>query len=128
MRLGMLNPPPVDHHYQQHYEAEQSESWHHHQGDDPHHPAHTGVRGSGHVGQDGPVWKVTHAHGCLTKKKKEYSSDLHKLICNFKVLMSRISVKLLHVSNQNSGGKSFVGVACSAICQIIFFDASTGSR
>lgn len=46
---------PVDHHDQQHDEAKKSEGGHHHQGDNPHHPAHPWVRGSGYVGQDGRV-------------------------------------------------------------------------
>lgn len=59
MRASVFDLLPVDHHDQQHDEAEKSESWHHHQGDNPHHPAHSWMRSSRYIGQDGPVWNST---------------------------------------------------------------------
>lgn len=86
----MLSSPPVDHYDQQHYEAEQSESRHHHQGDDPHHPAHPRLGSVGHVGQDGPVWNMTHTHKytpkiiLLTYKQAHWQTfiayDLYRIV------------------------------------------------
>lgn len=59
MRSSVFDLLPVDHHDQQHDEAKKSESWHHHQGDNPHHPAHSWMRSSRYIGQDGPVWNST---------------------------------------------------------------------
>lgn len=59
MRSSAFYLLPVDHHDEQHDEAKKSESWHHHQGNNPHHPAHSWMRSSRYIGQDGPVWNST---------------------------------------------------------------------
>lgn len=81
MRLAMYNSLPVDHNNQKYNEAKQSESWHHHQGHNPHHPAHSWMRSSRYVEQDGPVWNMTHK--CIIRFWEGSSLILQKRINTF---------------------------------------------